>query len=970
MNFARWCVVAGILLVASSAQAGTIHPALQDQMDRTSEQIPISAIVYLEEQAPIQQLSAELDARGATLRERHRVVIEALQKTATRTQEPLLRYLDEALVRGSVQGYTSYWIANMIVIQATKSEIARIAASIDVDLIEPSFRGSLIEPVGSRPPVEYDEDGLTATRGIGIPPGIRAVRAPEVWYQLGFTGAGRLIGGLDTGVDGNHPALRTRWRGYMGANPWQECWLDVLGTATQFPNDGHGHGTHTMGTMTGLASDDSIGVAPGALWIACNAINQGVGSGFDSDITTAFQWFADPDGNPNTSDDVPDVVQNSWGVYEGLGYPANCDSRWWTVLDGCAAAGIVLSWSAGNEGPGAQTLRSPADRATTTLEAFSVGAVNATSYGWPYPIASFSSRGPSGCNVPEIQKTKPEVVAPGVSVYSSVPGGGYQQSGWDGTSMAGPHAAGIVALMRQANPNIGVDDIKQILLDTARDEGTAGEDNTYGWGFVDAYAAVQNAMVGFGTISGKVSNASWLGTPIEGATVTVVEADRSFATNSLGQYTGDVAAGLYTVTASHPSFSPQTVNGVVIEAGMTTQQNFTLIDIAGPAISAVTDPQTTTDTVGPYTIQATITDHSTVAAAKLYYRMNGGGWIEAAMTQVRGVYEAAIPGMPAGNQIDYYVWARDGIGLEATSPAGAPGSFYTLYITEMFFVDDVETQTGWQLGATGDNATAGIWIHADPVGTTYGSPPQQVQPEDDHTPAPGVICYVTGNGLPGGGAGDADVDGGCTTLLSPIFDLEDATMAFVSYHRWFGEAGNSTDDEFAVDVSSNGGTSWVPLERVPNNDNTWRKMTFRIDTFVPLTAQIRFRFVACDLNQGGLIEAAIDDLAIESFTPNPGAVDQIGGGLAPQLSQNAPNPFRPGTTINFRLSNAGQARLEIFDASGRLVRTLFDRQADAGQQQVTWDGLDDQGHQVGSGVYFYRLTSGAFQQSRRLTILR
>jgi subtilisin family serine protease len=113
--------------------------------------------------------------------------------------------------------------------------------------------------------------------------------------------------------------------------------------------------------------------------------------------------------------------------------------------------------------------------------------VNATSYNWPYPIADFSSRGPSDCDV---TKKKPEVVAPGVTVYSSVPGGSYQQNGWDGTSMAGPHVAGVVVLMRQANPDLEVDSIKHILINTARDEGAFMEDNTFGWGFIDAYAAV------------------------------------------------------------------------------------------------------------------------------------------------------------------------------------------------------------------------------------------------------------------------------------------------------------------------------------------------------------------------------------------------------------------------------------------------------------------------------------------------
>ena len=212
--------------------------------------------------------------------------------------------------------------------------------------------------------------------------------------------------------------------------------------------------------MTGLAADDTIGVAPGAEWIASNVINQGAGGGFDNDIIDCFEWFTDPDGNPITMDDVPDVVQNSWGVNEGFGYP-DCDSRWWAVIDACEAAGPVIVFAAGNEGPGATTLRSPADRATTLYNCFSVGATNHTS---PFTIAGFSSRGPAGPNCGPVEnRVKPEVSAPGVSIYSAAPGGGYQYM--DGTSMACPHVAGVVALMRSANPNVDVITIKQVLMD-------------------------------------------------------------------------------------------------------------------------------------------------------------------------------------------------------------------------------------------------------------------------------------------------------------------------------------------------------------------------------------------------------------------------------------------------------------------------------------------------------------------------
>ena len=125
----------------------------------------------------------------------------------------------------------------------------------------------------------------------------------------------------------------------------------MLGGGSSFPTDTHSHGTHTTGTMTGVAYDDTIGVAWEAEWIACNAIDQGASPGFDNDIIEAFQWFADPDGDPGTVDDMPDVVQNSWGINEGFpGDYTDCDTRWWSAIDNCEAAGVVTVWSAGNEG--------------------------------------------------------------------------------------------------------------------------------------------------------------------------------------------------------------------------------------------------------------------------------------------------------------------------------------------------------------------------------------------------------------------------------------------------------------------------------------------------------------------------------------------------------------------------------------------------------------------------------------------
>jgi subtilisin family serine protease len=165
-------------------------------------------------------------------------------------------------------------------------------------------------------------------------------------------------------------------------------------------------------------------------------------------------------------------------------------------MDGAEAAGCAVVFSAGNEGAGGTSIGSPPDRITTATNAYAVGAVDGqVCLANPnnYVIAGFSSRGPSGCD--DVTK-KPEVSAPGVNVRSSTNGNdnAYGSAGWSGTSMAGPHVSGIFALMRQVNPDIDVSTMKQIIMDTAHDLSTPGEDNNTGWGMVDAYDAVVEAM--------------------------------------------------------------------------------------------------------------------------------------------------------------------------------------------------------------------------------------------------------------------------------------------------------------------------------------------------------------------------------------------------------------------------------------------------------------------------------------------
>ncbi len=554
MKMLKWLTLGlWTLILVGSAQAGYLTPGLEKQISTLEGDDVIKVLVVLADQADIKTLNWDLHDAKADLSVRHQTVMQTLQDTAKRSQSNLISDLESSKAGGSILGFTSHWIVNSVVVVGTVDGIRLLAERADVERIEFDLHVELIEPVVSEKIVDPAKDN----RAIGITPGVVAVGARRVWNELGIDGTGVVVGELDTGVDGNHISLQSRWRGNYA--PTSECWLDAANLGHGTPQDTHGHGTHTMGTVTGLAAGDTIGVAPGALWIASNIINSGTGTAFDNGVIASFEWLADPDGNPFTTEDVPAVVQNSWGVNENFSGYYDCDSRWWDAIDNCEAAGVVVTWSAGNEGPGSQSLRSPADRAASPGNCFSVGSTMTYA---PYNISSFSSRGPSGCGGEFAMK--PEICAPGTDIYSAQPGGGYQYM--SGTSMSGPHIAGVVALMRASNPNVDVITIKQVLMDTAIDLGTPGEDNTYGHGFVDAYAAVLAVMGGIGTVEGVITSDA-TGLPIEGAVVRRVGGFNTAITDENGFYSMTMPADYFEFTVEAFGFADASFGLTIPEDG-------------------------------------------------------------------------------------------------------------------------------------------------------------------------------------------------------------------------------------------------------------------------------------------------------------------------------------------------------------------------------------------------------------------
>jgi PKD repeat protein len=470
-------------VMMGTASAGEIDPGLAIILEATPADQQVSVLVFLNDRVDLKAIEDELNWQGADLRQRHETVVRALQVKATDTQDPMQIHLKGLEDAGVISSFDVFWIVNAFEVTTTKEYIELIAARPDVARVYYNYEVETIQPV--------DISAADPGAGAAVEPGIDAVRAPEAW-ALGITGEGVLVANIDTGVEGDHPALASRWAGvadprYDGHPEW--AWYDPYLGINDFPYDNHGHGTHTMGSICGGVPGDEVGVAPGAYWIAAGAVDRGGGIARTvADIILSFQWMADPDGNPGTDWDVPDVMSNSWGVTTSHGYPP-CDELFWGYIDACEAAGTVVFFSAGNEGTSG--LRRPADRATDDYRNCAVAAVDANTAGWP--IAWFSSRGPTYCTPGGTAAIKPDIAGPGVSVRSSYPGHSYTYM--SGTSMSCPHVTGVAALIRDANPNLTPDEVKQIIYETAYDLGTPGEDNDYGWGMVDAYEAVMLAMV-------------------------------------------------------------------------------------------------------------------------------------------------------------------------------------------------------------------------------------------------------------------------------------------------------------------------------------------------------------------------------------------------------------------------------------------------------------------------------------------
>ncbi|MBN8644270.1 MAG: choice-of-anchor B family protein [Planctomycetes bacterium] len=248
-----------------------------------------------------------------------------------------------------------------------------------------------------------------------------------------------------------------------------------------------------------------------------------------------------------------------------------------------------------------------------------------------------------------------------------------------------------------------------------------------------------------------------------------------------------------------------------------------------------------------------------------YLTSDTSTWASLPMTEsAPGQYQVTLPALPCGGTMQYYFAAKANNNVQFRYPT-TTFSADIGSVGQVAFSDNFETSLGWSTFTPGDNATSGTWVRVDPVGTA-------AQSENDNPGGVGTLCYVTGQGAVGGGLGDADVDGGTTTLTSPLLDAT-APLGdpYVVYSRWYSnnQGGAPNADSMPIQISNDDGATWVLLEDVAENAGQWVTKQWRIGNYVIPTNRMRVRFVARDLGSGSVVEAGVDDVQIKYISCSP-----------------------------------------------------------------------------------------------------
>ena len=981
------------LLAFKTIAAGEIAYELAGKIAKSGPSDKIAVVITLKNSVSPSSLKSDLETGYKTMAERRRAGIARLKDKAEISQAALLSSLEKMRTSGLAANIKSHWIANVITTELAASEIKNIAFRSDVAAVMQQPGIGLIEPIDDASQRIFETPMNSAD--IFVVPNLMAVGADSAW-NLGLHGEGRIICSFDTGVEGLHPALFKSWKGHDGDSA--AAWFDPIDRVS-FPHvfselgDTKYHGSHTMGIMVGLDSTYSgigiaTGVAPGARWISAAVVNIMGASYID-----AFEWAADPDGDPNTIDDVPDVINHSWGYKNSQ---LDCSDYFWEMIDNTEALGTVNVFSAGNEGTRTSTISNPANRAANWLNSFAVGALDNTFQ----EITTFSSRGPSDCDDISI---KPNIVAPGDDIVSVNSSAGYGPK--DGTSMAAPHVSAAVAILRQHAPDATVDQIKTALLIGCRQPLSSDTlpNNIYGWGslYIPAALTVLDSLMAQPQPDLRVYSFDY--SPVDpGGTVNGYVEIKNF---------GDPINTVFAVVAGSDgdlNIFTDTLDFGTIESGAVAQSDI-------PFVAVVSD------TITPGQMFTVYLD--------LY---GSGGYHRLCKIYIQ-VGTAPMPG--------FYTHRNDLISFTVSNFGEygfASGSFYPLGYAGFRYADSLRN----------DLFEGALIIGTDSMHVSDGARNLAEEPDNDYAVAPegDIIINVPGSKADQMTASVFDdrraehplglevrqktyswndlPDNNFVILEYEIKNISDSSIPGICIGLildW--DLNNTPLDAGGFVEAANLGYMYheaIPNPHVPPqyrgvsvlNPEGLLTHTLRINPLTGLLFAMSENEKYLSLSGGNLDSTSLQwynrsqIISTGPMTLFPGQLDtavfaiiadtlledltlsasQAGGKydivtdveaaddrILPDrlsLGQNYPNPFNPATTIFFTLARRSDVTLTIYNLIGEKITELLDGNLAAGNYEIIWEGKDKRGKELASGVYFYRLKTDQSSITRKMVFLK
>ncbi len=1007
--------------MAGPASAVIIDPELQEILDRSekSEIIPVLMVFPNDPRDAIADIEVQYD--GAPPRRRRDGLIVALKKEARKAQQTYWEILEDPDHPGDLAYAEMLYLANAIAFGGDADLVLAVAAADKGE----GEKGEGVEPV-----LFFDRE-YDLMSGAGAPVGdpdkvqvafndttwnVKQIGADRVWNELGYLGRGIVVGHLDTGVWLDHPDLHKRLWANPGEVPGngldddQNGYIDDVhgwdfGDHDGDPNDdmvNAGHGTHTAGTVAGDGSGGiQTGVAPGARLMVCKVFNAS-GHGTLSSIWAAQQYCVENDARLITMSlsvrgDVSEVYLRA-DRYNALGL---------------RAAGVVLFNSAGNDG---QLFEPPIELGMTArvpapwipgqaYNASSAGVI--TIGGTAYQCeASFlsGSRGPATWGHvapwgdwpynPGAGLIKPDLVAPAVGICSTIPPNAYSGDTWVGTSMACPQAAGVAALMLEKNPSLSPAAIDSLLETTARDLGLAGKDNVFGSGLIDAYAAVNAVshvlLPNLEHVAARLDpHGNGVLDPAETpeveftlANVGVIGANGVVAYleipgNPYVSVHGDGIAAFPAIPAGSQAVNPAASLRVAIEPNAPQGFGFTMLLTVTSAEgfqrtfdvpAYVGLPEHRTHDVG--NVFLTVTDQGSVGYLN-DQRVFGAGM--GVVGQPSSLFIASLWG---GTSPTYL--CNNGLtaeGLDAREWEALDR------------VSVVERSDGGQAFASSFTDDG----HAQPRGVVVGqsSWAYAQDPRNDFV----ILQYAVRNTGPDDLADyhlglfvDWDVldlftnTGGTDPLRrtvwvnhpsGPRFGIVVLGRSPVSNLSLVDNSLYVYPENHVTDLRKYQLLTGALSQPVANQITDWSSVAAAGPLFVAAgsTVTVTFALVygADEADYLANVEAAM-----AAYDPTVSVEEPPADGppFAFRLAQNQPNPFNPSTEIRFAVATAGRVDLAVYDLTGRRIRTLVAASLPAGEHAVRWDGDDENGAPLASGLYLYRVTAGGQSQMRKMMLVK